>query len=82
MTTPKFRANVLWHHIQRGAYRLADFQARLILSLLYVLFIVPVGFFVRINEDPLQLYEQPQRTSYWQPRSPADSDMPAAHRQF
>jgi hypothetical protein len=73
---------LFWQRVRHVAHRVADVQARLLLSLLYVLFIIPVGLFIRINDDPLDLRRQAQRDSHWQQRPQVDSDLRAARRQF
>jgi hypothetical protein len=56
--------------VNRWAWRLADFQARLILTVLYVLFVAPVGLVLRLSDDLLGLRPRRQQGSYWQMRAP------------
>lgn len=73
------------HILQRWkqiAHTVADFQARLILSVLYVLFIVPVGLFVRFNDDPLAMKEPPDSSAQWRTRNSKPDTVRRAHRQY
>jgi hypothetical protein len=55
--------------VSRWAWHLADFQARLILTVLYVLFVAPVGLVLRLGDDLLGLRPRLQQGSYWQMRT-------------
>lgn len=54
-----------WQRIQNAAHRVADFQARILLSFIYVLFVLPVGLIVRLTEDGLGVRVRGGRESYW-----------------
>lgn len=56
----------LWQRIQNAAHRLADFQARILLTVIYGLFVLPVGLIVRLMEDGLGVRVVRGRPSYWQ----------------
>jgi hypothetical protein len=68
-----------WQAWKRFARRLADFQGRVLLTLLYIVLIVPVGFILRLFADPL-MRRRPQ-ISNWTPRSPAPATLDEARRQ-
>ena len=68
-----------WAGWKRFARRLADFQGRVLLTLLYVVLVVPVGLVLRLVADPLRR-RQP-RTSNWTPRLPAPATLDEARRQ-
>lgn len=55
----------LWQRIQNGAHRLADFQARILLTIIYGLFVLPVGLIVRLTEDALGLRIRRGHSTYW-----------------
>jgi hypothetical protein len=56
----------VWQRIQHVAHRVADFQARILLTIIYALFVLPVGLIVRLTEDSLGVRIAPGRVSYWQ----------------
>ena len=64
---------------KRFARRLADSQGRVLLTLFYVVLIVPVGLVLRLVADPLRR-RQPQGTN-WTPRPPAPATLHEARRQ-
>ena len=51
----------LWEAWKRLARRIGDFQARVLLTLIYVLVILPFGVGVRLFADPLRLKHRPQQ---------------------
>lgn len=59
----------IWQQIQNGAHRVADFQARILLTIIYVLFVLPVGLIVRLTEDGLGLRTARGDKSHWRPWS-------------
>ncbi len=69
----------LWQGWKRFARRLADFQGRVLLTLLYGVLIVPGGLVLRLVSDPLRR-RRPQ-TSNWIPRPPAPATLDEARRQ-
>jgi hypothetical protein len=69
----------VWEAWKRFARRLADFQGRVLLTLLYIVLVVPVGLVLRVVADPLRR-RQPQ-TSNWTPRPPAPATLDEARRQ-
>ena len=54
----------------------------MILTVLYAIFVVPVGLFLRANDDTLGLRRKRGGASHWQPRESHAADVRAASRQF
>lgn len=71
----------LWQRIQKIGHTIGDFQARLLLTVLYAVLIVPVGIALRFSEDTLQQRIRPSNGSYWQNKRPLDIDIHHARRQ-
>ena len=71
----------LWQRIQQIGHTIGDFQARLLLTVLYAIFIVPVGIAMRFSEDVLHQRVQPVNGSYWQKKPALDTNLHEAHRQ-
>jgi hypothetical protein len=71
----------IWQRIQHAAHTLADFQARILLTIIYVLFVLPVGLIVRLTEDALGLRVKADRTSYWQRWTGNSDTLPKARHQ-
>jgi hypothetical protein len=69
-----------WQKGQKIAHRIGDFQARLLLTLLYLLIIAPVGIFWKWVEDPLRL-RLTKQDGYWQKRNREQVTLPKAGRQ-
>ncbi|MBX2998170.1 MAG: hypothetical protein KF893_06620 [Caldilineaceae bacterium] len=63
-----------WHKIKHGAQVIGDFQARLLLAILYGLLVLPTGFIVKIGGDLLEIRPPDKTTSYWKAR-PADNPL-------
>ncbi|MEZ4860467.1 MAG: hypothetical protein R3C14_04145 [Caldilineaceae bacterium] len=70
----------IWQQCQQGLHRFADLQARLLLTLLYLIFVAPVGFFWRLAEDPL-VVRRTKAASYWRARPALATDLRRAKRQ-
>lgn len=66
MSPPAARALVfrLWQRWKVIAHVIGNFQARVLLSLLYFVLIPPFGLLVRALMDPLQLRRKPPET-FW-----------------
>ena len=75
----KIQLKNLWQRWQKVAKRIGDFQARLILSLFYILIVLPMGLIARMISDPLALKKT---AAGWhaKPNSPPRID--EARRQF
>ena len=71
----------LWEAWKRFARRVADFQARLILTFFYYFFFAPFAMIVRWFSDPLEI--KGQRVPGWHARGkPEDSSLDRAMRQY
>ncbi len=71
----------LWGRWKQFAQRVGDFQARLLLTLLYFLLLGPMGMVVRILRDPLRI-KHASKTSVWIPKSEENDSLEIARRQF
>jgi hypothetical protein len=69
----------VWEAWKRFARCLADFQGRVLLTFLYIVLIVPVGFILRLVADPLRR-RRPQ-VSNWTSRPAAPATLDEARRQ-
>ena len=69
----------LWQRWLVIAKRIGDFQARLLLSLFYLLIVLPLGLVVRLFLDPLNLKKS---SPGWISRPNAASKMDDARKQF
>jgi len=67
----------LWEAWKRLAHRIGNFQARLLLTLLYAVLILPFGLAVRLFADPLRIKRRPLR---WLDRLEEASNMAWARR--
>ena len=74
-------AKRLWDWWKRFAKRVGDVQARLLLSVLYVLLVLPMGFLVRQFSDPLQMKRGRERASGWIPRGAGVASLDEGRRQ-
>jgi len=70
----------LWELWKGIARIIGNFQAWLILSLVYFGLVGPVALLRHLVADPLGLRQDPRHT-YWSPRPPADGSLDAARRQ-
>ena len=70
----------LWKGWRVIAQKIGDFQARLILGLLYLLLVGPIALLRRLAVDPLGTRPTPG-PSYWRSRPPGNATLDAARRQ-
>jgi len=77
--------HTLWQSVKRGwkvwsrlAHKIGNFQARVLLTLLYAILMLPFGIMVRMFLDPLRIKTSPDR---WLDRSQEANDMQWARRQ-
>ena len=70
----------LWEGWKVVAHAIGTVQARIILSVLYILVVGPVAIVRRIVADPLELRPRP-RPSHWIVRPPSDASLEAARKQ-
>ena len=59
--------NDFWQKVKSWSHKVGDFQARLILTFLYGVLVLPTGLIVRIGGELLESKRQTE-TSYWQAR--------------
>jgi hypothetical protein len=78
---PRGWLHPLWRRVKGFARKVGDFQARVILSLLYLVIIGPHALVVRIFTDPLRL--RAERLPEWLIRHrPVARRLAQARRQF
>jgi len=54
-----------WATWKRIAHAIGNFQARVLLTVLYVVLVAPIGVAVRLFGDPLRLAQHSE--TYWEP---------------
>ena len=69
----------LWQGWTKIAKKIGDFQARLILTLFYFIFIIPIGLIARMFADPLAMKNS---TVHWETRASSPTRLEDARRQF
>ena len=72
------RLRRLWDGWKRIAKKVGNFQARVLLTVLYAVVILPFGLAVRIFGDPLRIRTLP---SQWLEYTDGQTDLERAHRQ-
>jgi len=70
--------STLWKAWTRLAHKVGDFQARILLTLVYAVLMLPFGVLVRLFADPLHFKKRP---SQWFDRAPEVRDMHWAQKQ-
>jgi len=68
----------LWKAWTRLAHTIGNFQARVILTILYAIVVLPFGLIVRLFSDPLRIRHRPRG---WLDHPDEANDMPWAQRQ-
>jgi hypothetical protein len=68
----------LWEAWKRIAHKIGNFQARVLVTLLYVVVVLPFGLMVRSLSDPLQIKKRPMK---WTEHASEDRDMSWARKQ-
>ena len=68
----------LWAAWKRIAHRIGDFQARVLLTLIYAVLILPFGLAIRLFSDPLKIKKRPGK---WIDHPHDAVDLEWAHRQ-
>jgi hypothetical protein len=68
----------LWANWKRVARKIGTFQARILLTILYALVVLPFGITVRLLADPLRIKKRP---TAWQERPDSEFDLDWARRQ-
>lgn len=81
--TTKNRVNMkaFWHKLKHWGKVVGDFQARLLLSILYALLVLPTGLIVKIGGDLLENRPPAPTTTYWKARPPESPLLRPARRQ-
>lgn len=70
-----------WARWKVLAQRIGDFQARVILTVVYFLVLGPMALLLRVFRDPLSL-KPPSRPSTWTPKPVQPESLETARRQF
>ena len=68
----------LWSAWKRLAHKIGNFQARVILTVLYAVVILPFGLAARLFSDPLKIRHRPTQ---WTDHAPETCDMSWAQKQ-
>lgn len=69
----------LWQGWKRIARRIGDFQARVLLTIIYAILVLPFGLAVRFFADPLRIKHPP---TGWLGRSDEPVNMDWAQKQW
>jgi hypothetical protein len=69
----------LWEGWKKLAHRIGNFQARVILTVLYFTAILPFGVIARFASDPMRIKHPP---TGWTPIPEDQNNMDWAHRQW
>lgn len=70
-----------WRTLERRSKKLADLQARLLLTVLYYVFVAPTGLAARLSDDALRLHRPRRTATYWLPKTASDHTLGQARRQ-
>lgn len=70
-----------WHGFNAVMKRVGNFQARVLLTVFYLVIAAPFGLGVRFTSDPLRLRRH-QGQSGWVPRESRDATLEWGHRQY
>ena len=68
----------LWAAWKRVAHRIGDFQARVLLTFIYAVLVLPFGLAIRLFTDPLKIKKSPAK---WIDHPQDVIDLNWAHRQ-
>lgn len=68
----------VWEAWKRLAHKIANFQARVLLTVLYLILVLPFGIAVRLFTDPLRIKKWPTQ---WLDHPSETNDMQWAQRQ-
>jgi len=77
-TTLSEDLKALWNAWKRLAHKIGNFQARVLLTLIYALIVLPFGLIARLFSDPLHIRHRPTK---WSDRPPEVHDMSWARKQ-
>jgi hypothetical protein len=67
----------VWERWKKIAHAIGNFQARLLLTILYMVLVLPFGLAVRLFADPLRIRKNP---GHWLDRSQETQDLEWARR--
>jgi hypothetical protein len=77
--------SALWQSVKRAwkvwtrvAHEIGNFQARVLLTVIYAILVLPFGIVVRLFADPLRIKKRPDR---WLDRVDEANDVHGAQRQ-
>lgn len=76
----RISARILWARWTRVAHAIGTFQARLLLTVLYLLLLPPFALVARLSADPLRLRRA--TTPAWLPRPRQSPTLEDGRRQF
>ncbi len=73
----------LWSHWLVLAYKIGQFQSRIVLTFFYFVFVTPFGLGVRLFADPLHIRRRSLHSaqSGWVARTTRDVDLTTGHKQ-
>lgn len=71
----------IWKRFEAGLAKIADVQAKIILTILYALFVIPVGLATNAVEDVLGLRTKRRNDSYWLPKETGEPTVAQGRRQ-
>ena len=71
----------LWNRWKAFGQKIADFQARLILTLVYIIVVPLFGILVRLLSDPLAVKNRRSRETMWFPKNVDEPTLENARRQ-
>lgn len=72
------KLKALWEGWKRIAHIIGNFQARVLLTVLYAILVLPFGVIVRLFSDPLRIKQRPAQ---WIDHPQEAQDMSWAHKQ-
>lgn len=70
--------NAFWNAWKRLAHKIGNFQARVLLTVLYVIVVLPFGLIIRLFSDPLRIRNRPTK---WIDHPPEVHDLSWARKQ-
>ena len=73
--------NRVWEGWKRIAVLIGNLQARIILTLLYTVLVIPAGCVIKLMSDPLRLRRR-QTSTYWVTRETKMETLVDANKQF
>jgi len=71
----------LWNWWKPIAEKIGNFQARIILSVFYFIFVTPIALGVKLFSDPLRMKKSNQG-SWWISREAREDSIEGAEKQF